>query len=105
MLRFHLPSDGGALPDRDAAWDEAIKSARHLRAERLGREEVLNEQRFKIVDELGVVRAIVPMKDAIGGTEVRACECSWVGRGGARRPPAGCTLSSPTAQQARFTLR
>ena len=63
--RFLEDPDGSELPDLDAARAEAMASARELLADKIKAGEVVNGQRFEIVDEAGEVRATVPVKDAI----------------------------------------
>lgn len=58
-------SEGSELPSLDAAHAEAIAGARSILAEKLKAGEVLDGQRFEIVDGSGTLRAVVPLKDAI----------------------------------------
>lgn len=57
--------DGSVLPDVEAARAEALASARDILAGLLKAGRILNGQCIEIVDEFGILRATVLMRDAI----------------------------------------
>ena len=57
--------EGSLLPNIEAACREALSAARDLMAEKVRAGEVIDGQVFEITDEAGVVRARLPLKDAL----------------------------------------
>jgi hypothetical protein len=57
--------EGILLPDMDAVREEAFASAREILAERLKAGELLDGQRFEIVDDCGVLQATIPLRDVL----------------------------------------
>ncbi|MGU3363069.1 DUF6894 family protein [Methylobacterium sp. M6A4_1b] len=57
--------EGSLLPDVEAACREALAAARDILAEKLRAGEVINGQLFEITDEAGIVRAFLPMRNAL----------------------------------------
>ena len=57
--------EGTVLPNIEAACREALAAARDLLAEKVRAGDVVNGQSFEITDESGVVRARLPMRDAL----------------------------------------
>lgn len=58
-------SEGFDLPDFNAARAEAMDGVRQILAEIAKVGEVLDGQRFEIVDENGELLAVVPLKDVL----------------------------------------
>ncbi len=57
--------DGTNLPNVEAACREAIANARDILASKVRAGELVDGQIFEITDESGVVRATVPLRDAL----------------------------------------
>jgi hypothetical protein len=57
--------EGSILPDIEAACREAVVAARDILAEKLRAGEVMDGQVFEITDEAGIVRARLPLKEAL----------------------------------------
>lgn len=57
--------EGSLLPDIEAACREALAAARDLFAEKVSAGEVVDGQLFEITDENGIVRARMPLKEAL----------------------------------------
>ena len=57
--------DGSVLPNIEAACREALAAARDILADKIRAGEVIGEQLFEITDESGIVRALLPMRDAL----------------------------------------
>lgn len=57
--------EGTTLTDIDAAYEEAITSARQILSDKLRAGEVLDGQRFEITDESGRIVGVVPFKSAV----------------------------------------
>lgn len=57
--------DGSNLPNIEAACREAIATARDILASKVRAGEVLDGQVFEITDESGVVRATLPLRNAL----------------------------------------
>ncbi|MDB5645823.1 hypothetical protein [Methylobacterium sp.] len=57
--------EGSILPDIEAACREAVAAARDILAEKLRAGEVMDGQVFEITDEAGIVRARLPLKEAL----------------------------------------
>ena len=57
--------EGTLLPNVEAACREALAAARDILAAKVRAGEVVNGQLFEITDETGIVRAKLPMRDAL----------------------------------------
>ena len=57
--------DGSLLPNIEAACREALGAARDILAERIRAGELIGGYLFEITDEAGIVRAVLPMRDAL----------------------------------------
>ena len=57
--------DGTDLPNLDAARVEALAAARDILAERLRADQIVDGQRFEIMDEHGTLLDVVKFRDAM----------------------------------------